>query len=168
MEPILTINGLGFTGLEYTPGGWKPGDPIWKPGLNPPTSGGTTFTPTTPAVMPKKGQGMNTVNAIGNLLVNLGNTSANVIAALKGNQPVIVQNPQTGQTIDVRAELERQAQEQGKSNEQMIQMLQMMMMQNQNQPQKTPKDNTVLYVGIGVTTVALIGGIYYLANKKKK
>ncbi len=167
MEPVLTINGLGFRpGLTYDPNGWKPGDPIFTPGLKPPTGGFTPSVPSTPIITKQKGNGWNKVGMVGNLLVNLGSSAANVIAALKGNQPVFVQNPQTGEQIDVRAELKKQAEEQGKTNEQMLQMLQMAIMQNQQQ--QKPKDNTVLYVGVGVGVVAISALAYYFVNKNKK
>ncbi len=160
-EPLLQINGLGLS---------KPTDPIVIPGdggiVAPVVRNTTTTTPGTTST--NKGGGFWSGSNIGDVLnsiVKMGNAGANIIAALKGNQPVFIQNPTTGQQIDVREELKKQAEAQGKSNEQMLQLMQMMMQNNQK---PTPKNNTALYVGVGVGVVVLSGLLYLIATKKKK
>lgn len=155
-EPVLQINGLaGVAPINIPTGGGivAPVKPIVRPINNTSATKGGFW----------KGANIGTI--LGGL-VNLGNAGANIITALKGNQPVFIQNPTTGQQIDVRAELDRVAKENNKSNEQILQMMAMMMQQNQ-QPQAQPKNNTGLYVGLAVGTVVLGGIVYLVATKKK-
>ena len=64
--------------------------------------------------------------------------------------------------------LEQQAQANQMSMDKMVQMMQMQMMQNQQEKQASKKDNTALYVGLGVGALVLVGGIFLVTQNKKK
>lgn len=106
------------------------------------------------------------------LLSTIGGTWAQIEAAKKGNQ-VIVKDTVTGQNTDIAPMLLQKLEEQAKANQTsvdgLMQMMQMQMLQNQQANNNKPaKDNTALYVGLGVAGVVILGGILYMSSNKNK
>ncbi|MGG8495954.1 hypothetical protein ACQY1Q_06035 [Tenacibaculum sp. TC6] len=99
------------------------------------------------------------------LISTAGTTWAQIEQARNG-QPVYVNTP-GGQQQDIApllvSKLEQQAQQQQKSVDDMMKMLQMQMMNNNKPPQK---DNTMLYIGLGIGAIVLLGGVYMITKKK--
>lgn len=102
-----------------------------------------------------------------NMLLSNGGNIAQIISAIKGNAPTIKDG--TGKTHDltgVRAEIEKIS---AQKNQDMATVMQMMMVQLQKDKSEKPKkDNTALYVGLGVGALVLLGGIFYVTQNKKK
>ncbi len=162
-EPILQINGLAGVGLTYDPNDWKKGGKYYDP--NNTFTWGTTGNSTGAGNSTGKMSGFNKVTKIIELLIQAGVSAAQIKGMWEGKQPIYIKDNSTGQQVDVKAEIAKQAQEYGKSNEQMLQM--MVMMMQKNQQQNSPKNNTALYVGLGVGVVVLGGLVYLIATKKK-
>lgn len=101
------------------------------------------------------------------------NSLVQFVNLIKGNptQPIYITNPETGQkqemTQEQKQEIVRSYETGGASagNEAMQQILQMMMINQMNQNNK-PKDNTGLYIGLGIAGVLVLGGVIFIATKK--
>jgi len=143
--------------------------PSWEDMVSDPVSSGGSSTTTTAPTTTSGGGFFAGTNFMG-LLNAIGGTAAQIIAAGKGQQ-VIVKDA-NGNTRDIAPELkmklEQQAQANQMSMDKMVQMMQMQMMQNQQEKQASKKDNTALYVGLGVGALVLVGGIFLVTQNKKK
>lgn len=111
------------------------------------------------------------LNGLLDTLLKGGMTWAQIEAA-KNGKDVYVQG-QGGQKENITpmliAKMEKQAAAQQTTVNQMMQMMQAQMAQNINgKPKEDPKDNTLLYVGIGAGVLVLVGGGIMLMNKNKK
>lgn len=93
------------------------------------------------------------VSSILGSLASAGMSTAQIITAIKGNQPVMITNPATGQTVNATQQLQAYQQQQGMSDSALLQFI----TNSNNDPKKEEKDNTLLYVGAGVVGLALVG-----------
>ncbi|WP_271406973.1 hypothetical protein [Tenacibaculum soleae] len=105
---------------------------------------------------------------LGTLLSNGGNI-AQIISAVNGNAPTM-QDPK-GNTHDITAVRAEIAKISAEKNQDMNTVLQMMVAQLNKEKNETPppppKDNTALYIGLGVGALVLLGGVFYITNSKK-
>jgi len=110
------------------------------------------------------------LNGLLDTLLKGGMTWAQIEAA-KNGKDVYVQGQGGGQKENITPILISKLQEQAAANQtsvnQMMQIMQQQLAQNNNVPAK--KDNTLLYVGIGVGFLVLVGGgLMIISNTKKK
>lgn len=102
------------------------------------------------------------------LLQTIGGTWAQIESA-KAGKPVVVQSA-NGQQQDIAPMLMQKLEEQAKANNtsanNLMQMMQMQILQNNAEKDPPKKDNTALYIGIGVGAIVLIGGMIFLTQKK--
>ncbi|WP_408045726.1 hypothetical protein [Tenacibaculum litopenaei] len=107
------------------------------------------------------------LNGLLNTLLKGGMTWAQIEAAKKGKD-VYIQG-QGGQKENITpilvSKLKEQAETQQKTTTEILKMMQAQMQQQQNPPAK--KDNTLMYVGIGVGVLVLLGGGIYMINSSK-
>ncbi len=109
-----------------------------------------------------------TLNGLLGTLLKGGATWAQIEAAKNGKN-VYVQGS-GGQKENITPMLISKLEEQAKAQQTTVNSLMTMMqaqMVNNNKP-KEKKDNTLMYVGIGVGTIALGAIVYMITNKKKK
>ena len=110
------------------------------------------------------------LNGLLDTMLKGGMTWAQIEAA-KNGKDVYVQGQAGDQKENITpiliSKLEAQAAAQQTTVNQMMQVMQQQMTQNQNN-NKPNEDNTLKYVGIGVGSLVLIGGILMLVNNKKK
>lgn len=103
------------------------------------------------------------------LLSTIGGTWAQIEAAKSGRK-VIVQDG-SGSSKDISNELMQKLDQQAKANKTsvdgLMQMMQMQMLKDSQDKPNPVKDNTALYVGLGVGALVLLGGIVYVTQKKK-
>lgn len=112
------------------------------------------------------------LNGLLDTMLKGGMTWAQIEAA-KNGKDVYVQGQAGDQKENITpiliSKLEAQAAAQQTTVNQMMQVMQQQMTQNQNNNNNNPnEDNTLKYVGIGVGSLVLIGGIFMLVNNKKK
>lgn len=104
------------------------------------------------------------------LLNTIGGTWAQIEQAKHGNKVIVKDS--SGKSKDIAPQLlqklNQQASANNTSSNQMFQMMQMQMMkQMQTQQQQQPKDNTALYIGLGVGGLILLTGVIFITSKKK-
>lgn len=134
------------------------------------TGGGSTNTPTIKTT--SSGGGFFSGTNFMSLLSTIGGTWAQIEAAKNGQQVIVKDS--SGNTKDIAPmlmqKLEKQAQANQTSVDSLMQMMQMQMLKEQQQNSKPKKDNTALYVGLGVGAIVLLGGVFLVTqnNKKKK
>ncbi len=143
----------------------------WQDMVSNPVSGSGGSTPTTTsATTTTSGGGFFAGTNFMGLLNTIGGTWAQIEAAKKGQQVIVKDS--SGNTRDIAPELmqklEQQAQANQTSVDSLMQMMQMQMVQNQQEKQASKKDNTALYVGLGVGALVLVGGIFLVTQNKKK
>lgn len=103
---------------------------------------------------------------LGTLLSNGGNI-AQVISAVNGNAPVV--EDANGEAHDITALKAEIARLSAEKNQDSTAILQMMAQQlNNEKPAPAKKDNTALYIGLGVGALVLLGGVFFVTTKKSK
>ncbi len=135
--------------------------------------GGVTSTSTDTSSASTGGDGFFSnfnLNGLLDTMLKGGMTWAQIEAA-KNGKDVYVQGQAGDQKENITpiliSKLEAQAAAQQTTVNQMMQVMQQQMTQNQNNNNPN-EDNTLKYVGIGVGSLVLIGGILMLVNNKKK
>ncbi len=104
----------------------------------------------------------NIVTGVTNSLSSLALTTAHVVNILRSDEPLIIKQP--GQPPkDYTTEMKKVYKEKGDDG--INQALMLLMAQNQNRPQQPKEDKTMLYVGLGVGAVVLLGGMMYMMKK---
>ncbi|MBE7690686.1 hypothetical protein [Tenacibaculum piscium] len=95
------------------------------------------------------------------ILQTIGGTWAQIEQAKHGKQVIVGGK-------DIAPELRYKLEQQAKANNTSSDMLMMMMMNQmaQDKKQKEPKDNTTLYIGLGVGALVLLGAIAMMTKNK--
>ncbi|MFL0083687.1 hypothetical protein V2647_06830 [Tenacibaculum maritimum] len=110
------------------------------------------------------------LNGLLDTLLKGGMTWAQIEAA-KNGKDVYVQGAggeKENITPMLISKLNEQAKVYQKSQSEILKMMQLQMTQNANNPKPPKEDKTLLYVGIGVGALVLIGGGILLINNNKK
>ncbi|MCD8405792.1 hypothetical protein [Tenacibaculum dicentrarchi] len=96
-----------------------------------------------------------------NVLKLVGGTWAQIEQAKHGKQVIVGGK-------DIAPQLRNNLEQQAKANNTSSDMLMMMIMNQmaQNNKQKQPKDNTTLYIGLGVGALVLLGAIVMMTKNK--
>lgn len=103
---------------------------------------------------------------LGTLLSNGGNI-AQVISAVKGNAPAVQDaNGDSHDITALKAEIERLSVEKNQDSGAILQMMAQQL--NKEKPAPAKKDNTALYIGLGVGALVLLGGVFFVTTKKSK
>lgn len=146
--------GNGFGGIEFAPVTTNvPGSEMYSTSSDAPSSGGSGFWDGT--------------NFMG-LLSTLGASIPQVIQATKGQQVIVQGSNGVSQDIsaDLISSLQAEAASNNTSQSELIKVLETYM-SAQNTPAGLPteKDNTALYVGLGVGGLVLLVGGYLITKK---
>ncbi len=113
-----------------------------------------------------------TITGLASTIAQLGLTATQIALAFKKGDASAINSQ--GQKVDLsglKQQLEAQAQRNNERFEDRFNKLldYVQKTQAQAQPQQTKKDNTLLYVGVGVLGVAVLGvGLYFIATNKKR